>query len=254
MSSQPNTWVLLRGLTRGSGHWAEFAAVLHHRLDAPRVIALDLPGNGALHSQRSPARIEAMTASCLDQLRTLGAAPPYHLLAVSLGAMVAVDWAARAPETLAGAVLVNTSLRRFSPLRQRLQPGSWRQLLSIALGSGNAVDKEASILLLTSRNPQAAAAVLDDWAAERVEQPVSAANALRQLLAAARYSAPAEAPSVPMLILSSRRDALVDPRCSQAIAEQWQCDSAVHPSAGHDLTLDDGPWAAQRIGIWLESM
>jgi pimeloyl-ACP methyl ester carboxylesterase len=249
-----STWVLLRGLTRGSGHWAGFDAVLRERLGAPRVIALDLPGNGALHRLRSPTRIEAMTTGCLGQLRELGAEPPYYLLAVSLGAMVAVDWAARAPGTLAAAVLVNTSLRRFSPLHRRLRPGSWLALMAIALGPASAADREAAVLHLTSRRAEAAAAVLERWTTLRRTQPVGPANALRQLLAATRFRAPAQAPRVPLLVLSSRRDALVDPRCSQAIAAHWQCASAVNPEAGHDLTLDDGPWVAEQIGRWLESM
>ncbi|HEY4066649.1 MAG TPA: alpha/beta hydrolase [Burkholderiaceae bacterium] len=249
-----STWVLLRGLARESGHWAGFEDVLRERLAAPRMIALDLPGNGALYRQCSHTRIEAMTAWCLGRLRELGAAPPYYVLAVSLGGMVAVDWASRAPESLAGGVLVNTSLRRFSPFHQRLRPASWPQLLSIALGPGSAADREASVLRLTSRRPQAAAAVLERWATLRRTQPVAPANALRQLLAAARYRAPAQAPRVPLLILSSRRDALVDPRCSQAIAAHWHCESAVNPAAGHDLTLDDGPWVAEQVARWLESM
>ena len=38
------------------------------------------------------------------------------------------------------------------------------------------------------------------------------------LMAAARYRAPRQAPVVPLLLLSSEHDQLVDSRCSQAIA------------------------------------
>ncbi|RYY52271.1 MAG: alpha/beta hydrolase, partial [Comamonadaceae bacterium] len=55
------TWVLLRGLTREAGHWGAFPDLLRAQLQSgTRVIALDLPGNGALHAQRSPARIEEL--------------------------------------------------------------------------------------------------------------------------------------------------------------------------------------------------
>ena len=55
-----STWVLLRGLTRESRHWGEFPARLQSRFANSNVVALDLPGNGRLNAQRSPASIEAM--------------------------------------------------------------------------------------------------------------------------------------------------------------------------------------------------
>lgn len=246
-----STWVLLRGLTRGSGHWGDFPAVLQQRLSGIRVVTLDLPGNGALHRQRSPTRIEAFADACRDHMRALDAALPYHLLAVSMGAMVALEWAARAPADVAGCVLVNTSLGGLSPWARRLRPASVPTLLSIALSHGSARAQEEAILRLTSRNAQAAAAVVERWAELRATEPVARLNAARQLLAAARYRPPTRPPALPLLLLGSRGDALVDPRCSRDIARCWGGDSALHPSAGHDLTLDDGPWAAAQVERWL---
>jgi pimeloyl-ACP methyl ester carboxylesterase len=249
-----NTWVLLRGLARGSGHWAGFPDALRARLGDIRTIALDLPGNGALHALQSPTQVEGMTRWCVERLQALGAPPPHHLLGVSLGGMVAIDWAARLPGSVAGAVLVNTSLDGFGPWHGRLRPGSWPGLLSIALARGSAEDQEATILRLTSRNTVAAAAVLAEWTMLRRTQPVAPANAMRQLLAAARYRPQDRRPDVPLLVLRSRGDALVDPRCSEEIATRWDAASGVHPTAGHDLTLDDGPWVAEQVAQWRESM
>ena len=89
------TWVLLRGLTRESGHWGNFPTLLQAQLGDACVIAMDLPGNGALHAQASPLRVPDMAECCRTALRAQGIAPPYHLLAMSLGGMVAVDWASR---------------------------------------------------------------------------------------------------------------------------------------------------------------
>ncbi|MBK7793953.1 MAG: hypothetical protein IPJ62_16665, partial [Betaproteobacteria bacterium] len=58
------------------------------------------------------------------------------------------------------------------------------------------------------------------------------------------------APAAGVLILASANDALVDPRCSQALAEAWRATIAVHPKAGHDLPLDDGPWVAEQVARW----
>ncbi|MES2100224.1 MAG: alpha/beta hydrolase [Pseudomonadota bacterium] len=247
-------WILLRGLTRESGHWGDFPARLRERLGGAQVVALDLPGNGALNQLASPTRIEAITSHCRAQVRALGIAPPYHLLAMSMGAMVALDWAGRDPQAIAGCVLINTSLQRVDPWHRRLRPANYPALLRLALGRGDAADRERAVLRLTSRNPDAGAAVLDAWAALRRSRPVSGRNALRQLCAAARFRPGAHAPAVPLLVLASLRDALVDVRCSTGLAQRWHADIALHPDAGHDLPLDDAAWVAEQVARWLESV
>jgi len=95
--------------------------------------------------------------------------------------------------------------------------------------------------------------VLNDWEVYRRENPVRIGNALRQLLAAAQFSAPSIKPSVPMLVLFSHNDDLVDASCSRQIAKHWATAWAEHPTAGHDLPLDDGVWVASQVGAWLRS-
>jgi pimeloyl-ACP methyl ester carboxylesterase len=248
------TWLLLRGLTRESGHWGAFPAMLSEHLPGAGVVAIDLPGNGRLNNERSPARIEATVESCRRQLQAMAIETPVHLLAMSLGAMVAVDWARRYPEELAACALVNTSLRPFSPWYRRLRPANYGALLGLLRPGQDHRRREETILRLTSRHRPHRDAVIDEWTALREAHPVSAANALRQLLAAARYRAPAEAPAVPLLVLSSARDALVDVQCSRALARAWGVAIIEHPTAGHDLPLDDGPWLARQIAEWVPSL
>jgi pimeloyl-ACP methyl ester carboxylesterase len=244
-------WILLRGLTREARHWGGFVERLSDDFPGAPVFAPDLPGNGRRCREKSPLRVETMVESLRAQLGAQGVAPPYRLLAMSLGAMVAVDWAARHPDEICGAVLINTSLRPFSPFHHRLKPANYRRLLGLALGAASDLEWECAILELTSRRAGAKAAVLGDWLAYRRECPVAAANALRQLVAAARYRAPLARPSPPLLVLSSFGDALVDADCSRQLAERWQLDHAVHPSAGHDLPLDDGAWVVSQLRRWL---
>jgi len=92
--------------------------------------------------------------------------------------------------------------------------------------------------------------VLPAWTAWGRECPVSRGNTLRQLLAAARFSA-VKKPAVPLLILAGAGDRMVHPSCSQRLARAWGADFALHPSAGHDLTLDDGDWVAREVKAWL---
>ncbi len=244
--------MLLRGLARESAHWGAFPELLRRRLPGASIATIDLPGTGALHAARSPARVEAMTRHCRQQLGEIGFDAPVYLIALSLGAMVAVDWADRHPDELAGCALINTSLRAVSPWFWRLRPSSYPAFLA-GLAAANVRSREARILRLTSRDPHQDDGLLDRWAAIARTRPVSRANALRQLWAAARYRTPVTTPAVPLLLVASLADRLVDPRCSQQLALNWNAALLLHPDAGHDLPLDDAPWLADQVAHWAES-
>ncbi|MGJ7488208.1 alpha/beta fold hydrolase [Variovorax sp. LT2P21] len=254
VTSDALPWVLLRGLTREAGHWGPLLAMLCERLPGARILTIDLPGAGEQHAMRSPISIHATMEHCRAQLHALGVTR-CHLLAMSLGAMVAVEWAHRHPQEVASAVLVNTSLRPFSAWHQRLRPRHYPALLGVLWPGRDAQAREAVVLRLTSRRRFTAAqkrAVVDAWVALRERHPVSTANALRQLLAAARYRAPVQAPGVPLLIVVGACDGLVDPACSHRFALAWQLPIRTHPSAGHDLALDDPAWLVEEVMAWRE--
>jgi pimeloyl-ACP methyl ester carboxylesterase len=248
-----SSWVLLRGLTREARHWGPFAEQLRQAVPGAQVHTLDLPGNGRSNTLASPASVPRLTDAVRTLLRERGLQAPCHVFAMSLGAMVAVDWASRHPHELAGAVLVNTSLRGFSALPQRMRPRAAATLLRLLLGGADEPAWEQGVLRLTSRLRTGDAALLADWIGWRHERPVSRANAVRQLLAAARYRAPTRRPPIPMLVLASAADQLVDPRCSHELARRWSLPIVLHPSAGHDLPLDDGPWVAEQVRAWLQA-
>jgi len=242
-------WIFLRGLTRESRHWGDFAAQFEQAFAGDLVVPLDLAGNGRLNQQRSPRQVADMVADCRAQLARQHIAPPYHVLAMSLGAMVSVAWAQVYPQEVAAQVLINTSMRPFSPFYQRLQPANYATLLRVALPGVAPEAIERAILHITSQRRDAS--VLSAWLALRHDRPVTGRNALNQLLAAARFTAPSAPPVTPTLLLASERDQLVSARCSQALAAAWQCPLQLHPWAGHDLPLDDGPWVMARVQAWL---
>lgn len=245
------TWIFVRGLTREARHWGDFARVFERVVPGSRVVAVDLPGNGALNDVASPGDVPAMAEHCRATLARLGIAPPYALLAMSLGAMVAIAWAHGHPQEVSRCVVINTSVRPFSAFYRRLRPRNYLPLLRLALPGRGAREWEESILAMTSRLRQDRVTLVDEWVAIRRSRPVSRGNALRQLRAAARYRAPAGPPAAAMLILASRHDALVDVDCSHALARAWGCELAIHPQAGHDLPLDDGDWVARQVRDWI---
>jgi pimeloyl-ACP methyl ester carboxylesterase len=245
-----STWVLLRGLTRERAHWGAFPALLEQALPGVRVVTVDLPGAGGLRQLRCPGTVAAMVPSCRRQLEAAGVVPPYHLLGLSLGGMVAMAWSLAQPEEVAGAVLVNTSMRPFSPPQHRLRLAQL-PLLARLLLPRDPLRAEQTILRLTSACPARHAAVVDNWVAIRRARPVAASDALRQLLAAARYCQPGQRPTPPMLVVCSMGDGLVNPRCSLELADRLALELACHPEAGHDLPLDDGQWLVSRLLDWV---
>lgn len=195
-----------------------------------------------------------MVAACRDALARQGATPPFYLLAMSLGAMVATHWAHAAPAEVAGCVLINTSFRSFSPFYRRLRLRNYPALLRLAWLAGSPAASERTVLRLTSNDPERHLDVMADWVAARRQRPVSAASAIHQLVAAARYRAPARLAGGNTLLLASRHDRLVDSRCSRAIARAWGCPLLLHPDAGHDLPLDAPAWVIEQVQQWLHGL
>jgi pimeloyl-ACP methyl ester carboxylesterase len=243
-----SSWLLLRGLTRESRHWGRFADEFAHAVPASRVLALDFPGNGQRNKQPSPLSVHGMVASCRAELARQPIAPPYQILAMSLGAMVAVAWAQDYPQEIAANVLINTSMRPFSPIDQRLLPANYGALLRLIVSGAAPEEWERTILRITSNH--AVDDVLPIWLELRRQCPVSRANALRQLFAAARFRACVAKPLTPTLVLASVLDHLVSVECSKALARAWHCTLSLHPSAGHDLPLDDGQWVIAKVREW----
>jgi pimeloyl-ACP methyl ester carboxylesterase len=246
------TWVLLRGLTREARHWGGFparfqAAVASVQPDV-QIVMLDLSGNGTRHAERSPIAIEETMQQCRQELQVRGYQAPYHLLAMSLGGMVAVAWAQQYPAECQRLVLLNTSLKPLNRLFQRLRPRAVLTVIKLMFMHGEA--REQEILKLTSNRAAERQSVVPEWTDWARECPVSRLNALRQLLAAARFKVAVQ-PPVPMLLLAGAQDRLVNADCSRVVATAWQTEFALHPDAGHDLTLDDEEWVAEEVKTWL---
>ncbi|SAK54139.1 Putative aminoacrylate hydrolase RutD [Caballeronia pedi] len=247
-------WVLLRGLTREARHWGAFEAsfIAHGLIDAgERLVCIDLPGNGVERADAAPQSVIAMMDSVRARAAALNLRLPCRVLAMSLGAMVATAWATRHPDEIERLVLINTSMRPFARVHERLRPAAWPMLARIAMNWTQPERCEALIHRLTCNRDDTRDADIAQWAALRRTHGASAANALRQLAAAARFRAGRDAPRCPVLLLSSAADRLVDPVCSVRIAQQWRAAHAVHPWAGHDLPHDDADWTCNAIASWL---
>jgi pimeloyl-ACP methyl ester carboxylesterase len=247
-------WVLLRGLSRESGHWGVFPEHLLRELrslqPAAQVLSLDLPGTGTLRGQPSPTQVSAIVDACRAELQARGVSARVSIIAMSLGGAVLSDWANRYPTEIEAGVLINPSLRPFSELFRKPRPLNYLSLALLSLSRFGARLREERVLRLTTRltPPQA---VIDRWLELQRQHPLGVRNTARQLLASVRYRASRTRPSAPMLLLCSKADGLVDWRCSQAISRAWGAPLRLHTKAGHDLPLDDPQWVARAVAEWL---
>lgn len=245
------TFVLLRGLAREARHWGEVPVRLRQQLGPGHVVMpLDLPGSGEFSAEASPATVPGIAAACRRTLAQRRIEGPVVLVAMSLGAMVALHWCQEAPQEVAGCVLVNTSVGGAGAFWQRLRPANYPRLVALLAPGRTLLDRERAVLALTSSRPQRHPGVAQRWAAIAAGRPVRRGNVLRQLLAALRYTPVSVRPRVPILVLAAAGDTLVHPDCSRAIASRWQLPIEIHPGAGHDLPLDDPGWFVQRVARW----
>jgi pimeloyl-ACP methyl ester carboxylesterase len=174
---------------------------------------------------------------------TATGAKPYRLLGLSLGGMVALELCRLFPERFSHAVIINAS-SRLTPARARLRRGAALELLRAAL-TPDPARREQRVLDLTSTLPAGERARYARLSAQFArDAPVARRTLLAQLLAAARFRPP-ETLRVRLAFVGSRHDAVVSPRCSRDLAALYASPYLEHPSAGHDVPLDDPVWLCE---------
>lgn len=255
--SEHRVWLLLRGLVREQRHWGDFPALLKSQFPDDRIVLYDSAGNGQRNKEKSATTIQAMVDDLRSFLMQQGVDRPVTIIALSLGAMVAVALMDKYPEECAGAVLISTSLRGLNPFYQRLLPTNYPAILNALISPGNIRKKELNNLNLVSNivanDISRRNTTVKDWVSYANKNPVSAINGVRQLLAATSFHVPEHQPDVPILVLRSLADHLVNPQCSLSLARQWNLPIETHNTAGHDIPLDDSRWVCEKINLWLKN-
>ena len=243
-------WLLLRGLAREQRHFGSFPTTLERLLPGARVHALDLPGFGDQAARPSPTSVDDIVADLRSRaFADLPGTAPRGILALSLGGMVALSWAALHPEDFARVVVVNTSSADLSPPWQRFSMGVAARLPRLLLSSSLA--RERAILGITSNRPaEENEPVAARWAAWFDEVQPKRSNVLRQLFAASRSRRPTRV-AAPVLVLTSRADRLVSWRCSEKLATALGAELRVHDAGGHDLSLDAPEWICDQLRSWI---
>ena len=239
--------VMLRGLIRSNFHWGDFPERL-----APwcaNIIRPEIPGNGFRFNEKTPASIHALMEDVRQQV-TAQHSGPVIIVAVSMGAMIAMEWARCYPAEIAAMHLINTSLANMSLPWQRMQAPALLSLIAHATGR----DRLESCIMRWTMNLADRESLQQRWLAFNREHPLTWANGIAQTWAASRYRGPITAPIQDVWFYNAEKDHLVKSACTARIASKWQKPLDTHPTAGHDLPMDAGGWLASLIGPRLNLM
>ncbi|MCS6786762.1 MAG: alpha/beta fold hydrolase [Thiobacillaceae bacterium] len=244
----PSSLTCLHGWGLGPDVWDD----LRTRLPAWAIRTPALPGydGGALPA---PYRPETLA----DALARHEPAPGV-LLGWSMGGMVALAWAARAPQTVRGLILVAST-----PVF--VQRADWAAGLAPevvdAFAAELLADPRATLLrflALTARAGEAARAVTGRLRAlldRHGHPPATTLAAGLELLRTADLRPRLAAVRCPVLLVHGGHDALCPPAAAHWLAERLpQARLALHPHAAHAPFLSHPEWFAATVDAFLTEL
>ncbi|MCB0348563.1 MAG: alpha/beta hydrolase [Bdellovibrionales bacterium] len=235
--------LLLRGLVREKRHWGNFPDMLREK--GHQVLCIDLPGVGENADLEFPWNLKEAVKKIRHQFLNQKSAGPYELVAISLGGMIALEWANLFPADFTKLYLINTSAANLGTPWERMRPKAMQQCLQISTEK-DVREREKIILQMTTntfhKNPQ----LLDEWYKIAIDSPYTSQTVVRQLTAAIRFKAPKKI-NVPVILLASENDNMVNVNCSKRLAKRLQAEIRIHPTAGHDIAVDDPAWLTNQI-------
>ncbi len=242
---------LLRGLIRERRHWCDFPQILQNALPECNIYYLEPDGVGQKNQKDSPTSITGMVQSMREEFLAQKGSENI-LISISLGGMIASDWALTYPDDFQKIVIMNSSFKNLSPLWKRLQMPALGSFLKI-LATSDVEGKERVTVDLVCNHDEVKEKITKEWIAIAKDRPVSNANAARQLYAAMMYAAKKDKPQAQALILCGKADRLAHWSCSEKIGQYWDAPVKYHPSAGHSLTEDAPDWVAQEVKTFVNS-
>ena len=231
-------YLLLRGLARNSKHW--------HGLDkglSGEVILLDTIGNGTKSDLSSPLQISSHTEILRDEFYKLRKhQEDWTIVGLSLGGMIALDWVSRFPNDFKKSFIINSSTNDVLYPWQRFDLFTFLKLPFLIFS--NRANQEKTILSLTLNLKNVNSDLIDSNLA--IGEVTTRLNLIKQLISAAFFHSP-EKIDIPLYFICSERDRLVNYKASLNLAKKYNSKVFIHPTAGHDIPLDDPNWLLKTI-------
>lgn len=252
--SKKHNWILIRGLARGAGHWAEFPEKLQQAFPIAKIYCVDIPGNGYLNNVSTPLKISDFIPSFEEQLKKLNfdATLPNYGYSLSLGSMGMVEWAKQRPDFFKKIFISNTSAANFSNVFARLSVDAMKLGLRLRFLRTPEEREIASLEVTTTLSKDQ---ILKDYKKSfdsmlnfSKTHSSHPKNNLRQLIAASTYAFPKNPPTE-VVLMSGGKDRFVSAQCSHDIENNWHCKHIVHPEAGHDISFQFPDWVVEHISI-----
>jgi pimeloyl-ACP methyl ester carboxylesterase len=239
------SWIFLRGMVRGRGHWADFPDQFQKKFPNDKIELLDLPGNGERGAELSPLNISDFVPLIREKSVAIQNGQKVHCLALSLGAMVACSWMQKYPEDFVKTYLVCTSTSQYCAFYERFRPINYLKVSPLLIARSPRM-QEKIILSMISNNKVRQKEVLAKLEQYSAQYPIRPINFFRQLRAAAKATFPTQNPGTVQLI-GSWGDRLVSPNCTPKIAQAWGVEAKMHPWSGHDIPIDDPQWLLEQL-------
>ena len=237
---------LIRGLGREVRHWGKFSKLMEK--ECSFLHCLELPGFGEKVNEVSPRTVRG----CVEELRkefleikgNIDNGNESILCSISLGGMIALEWLSLFPEDFKYGIIMNTSAGNVSSLLERIK---FEGVLNLAkaIREENKRERERNTFRLVS-NRIVDEKVVDEWGFYAEEIAPDKKNFFRQLKAAFSFKV-SENIKVPILFLASKRDRMVDFKCSEDLATLLNASIEYNLDAGHDMTLDDPNWVINKM-------
>ncbi len=252
-------WLLLRGLVREQRHWREFKNIFAQKTGA-RIYTLDHPGIGTEVGTDCPSTVSAIMRDDRERFTHLRKVvldqtgdSDWALCSISLGSMVALQWAAEYSNDFSKIVITNTSAKPLCTTFERFIPKNILNLPKFFFNK-NKFKRERTILEMTANmhSKSSLDEIASEYAQFALEHDKFKKTGLAQLVAGSCFVIPetlyhSHGKQNSWLVLNSRNDRLVHTNCSQKIAEFLNAPIYFHEKAGHDLSLDDPQWMADTI-------
>jgi len=245
-SDDQRQWVLIRGMMSESFHWWDFLPRIRESYPDDHFVTPDVLGNGRTGNLRTPLTLQRNVSALRSQVTSSGRKV---IFGFSLGGILGLEWSFSHPEEVEALVLINVSLGN-SPLHLRMRPSALSHILRFSLIPAGPRRDEQSLAMTTNLPRMRLKELAPHWAQRAQEFPVRPSNFFAQMLIAGQAKMRPAPPPVPILLLASGQDKVVNPECSRRIARAWNLPLHVHPTAGHDLSLEHPDWILEKLANW----